>query len=208
MIVLTISCLSACSSSSSLPKHGFSDAATSQQLVTEELKNYGLVPPVPRTSAFEAQLLTHHPLTFAIYQEAMQALSTCASQTLPGLTVTFTAGTELPYMYDVSSSYNPQGNQEPPAIGPILGKCASEYSAEVEADWEIQNRTSGAALIPQRQEFVSCLRAAGVQISLNASYAQIHTLINTRGWGGNLSGSQQSAANNCLRQYAAFVSSL
>ncbi len=209
-LVILLAALAGCGAkspaSSSVPAGGFADAQTAQQLEVAELTNFGVNPPVVQTTAFENSLLQTKPLTFAIYVQAMQAMVKCSAQTLPGLTVKLVPGATLSYVYDLETDYS-----GPPSDVPalqVVGECAAKYSAAVEAAWQIQNRVSGAALVTQRQQFLQCVIAAGVQIPATATFAQIHSYFTKEGWASSLSAAQQRSAASCVHQFGAFLNSL
>ncbi len=167
-------------------------------------------PPV-MTTPYEERLLETHPITYAVYQEALHAFASCVKQKDPGTIVTFTPLQGTPYMDAVQFGYN--GPQLPPQTtnyNEVLptAVCYSEYAVAVAATWYRQNYLSGNILVAQRSSFLSCMRAAGVQISSTASFATIHSFFDSRAWFKNLSTAQNKAGTACEMKYGQFLSSL
>ncbi len=109
----------------------------------------------------------------------------------------------------VQFGYN--GPQLPPQttnFNEVSRYSYSEYAVGVAATWYRQNYLSGNTLVAQRSSFLSCMRAAGVQISATASFATIHSFFDTRAWFKNLSTAQRKAGGLCETKYGQFLSSL
>ena len=121
-----------------------------QQLALAEVSN-GMSPPKLEPAPFEQRLLAVHPLTYAIYREALSAMASCAERAMPGLIVTFSPNQGYPYLEDVDVSA-PQGSTTPGSPGgssstnqtiATMAICESQYSAQVEATWTLQDHHSG-----------------------------------------------------------------
>ncbi len=183
------------------------------QIETIDLKDMSgpsKAPPV-MTTPYEERLLETHPMTYAVYQEALHAFASCVTRKYPGTVVTFTPLQGMPYMDGIGGTYH--GPQLPPQttnfnkVSPFA-VCYSEYAVAVAATWYQQNYLSGNILVAQRSSFLSCMRAAGVQISSTASFATIHSFFDSRAWFKNLSTAQNKAGTVCEMKYGQFLSSL
>ncbi|MGD0287743.1 MAG: hypothetical protein ABSC31_15435 [Acidimicrobiales bacterium] len=181
-----------------------------------EVSEDGLHPALQPTT-FERRLLAEKPLTYASYQEALQAMGTCTERLLPGDTVTFDQNPLYPYLlYPTVSVTSGAGSRYGPGsrsriFGPIdraRAKCESEYSAQVEAEWILQNELSGSALIAEQTPFLRCVSAAGAKISTTASLDQIHALFDNLAWSLGLTAAEQHATDACIVKYATFLNSL
>ena len=137
--------------------------------------------------------------------------TSCVKLIYPGTVVTFTPLQGTPYMDGIGASYH--GPQLPPQTTNFnkvsrYTVCYSEYAVAVAATWYQQNYLSGNILVAQRSSFLSCMRAAGVQISSTASFATIHSFFDSRAWFKNLSTAQRKAGGRCETKYGQFLSSL
>ncbi len=126
------------------------ESSAIQQLALTEVSN-GMSPPKLEPAPFEQRLLAVHPLTYAIYREALSAMAACAEQAMPGLKVTFSPNQGYPYLEDVEASA-PQGSTTPGSAGgsstvnpmnATMAMCESQYSAQVEATWTLQDHDAG-----------------------------------------------------------------
>jgi hypothetical protein len=118
-------------------------------------------PPKLEPTPFERRLLAVHPLTYAIYRSALSAMGVCAERAMPGLKVTFGTNQLYPYLKDVEVSAGPPPKRSSPLprastttgtgrgmatirqMDATVAKCESEYSAQVEATWTLQNQHAG-----------------------------------------------------------------
>lgn len=205
--------LSGCSTSKQATGGPPPNPASVSQIETADLKILSgpyKAPPL-MTTPYEAKLLQTHPMTYSVYQEALHAFASCVDSKQPGDDVTFVPEPGLPYMDAIQTIYRgpplpPQTtnfNQLSPAV-----VCYSEYAVAVAATWQVQNYLSGNILVAQRSSFLSCMRAAGVQISSTASFATIHSFFDTTTWFKNLSSAQRKAGGVCETKYGQFLSSL
>ena len=203
----------ACGSSRQATGGPLPNPTSLSQLETADLKLMSgpyKAPPL-MTTPYEERLLETHPMTYAVYQEALQAFASCVTQKDPGTVVKFLPVPGLPYMDGIQFGYN--GPQLPPQTTNYhqvlpTAVCYSEYAVAVAATWYRQNYLSGNVLVAQRSSFLSCMRAAGVQVSADASFAEIHSLFDSRAWFKNLSAAGLKAAGVCETKYGQFLSSL
>jgi hypothetical protein len=131
------------------------------QLALAEVSN-GMSPPKLEPTPFERRLLAVHPLTYAIYRSALSAMGVCAERAMPGLKVTFGTNQLYPYLKDVEVSAGPPPKRSSPLprastttgtgrglattihqMDATVAQCESEYSAQVEATWTLQNQHAG-----------------------------------------------------------------
>jgi hypothetical protein len=153
----TSEALAAMSSGNSPPSTSSID-----QLALAEVSN-GMSPPKLEPTPFERRLLAVHPLTYAIYWSALSAMGACAERAMPGLKVTFGTNQDYPYLESVEVSAGawppPKGSSPLSRASTTTGtgrgmatirqmdatvaKCESEYSAQVEATWTLQNQHAG-----------------------------------------------------------------
>lgn len=183
---------------------------TAKGMALQEVYGDGLRPARLEPTPFERQLLAKRPLTYADYEEALQATAACTEREVPGVKVSFFRDTLYAYLL----GFKLQGGPAPGSSGGYgagqraLGKCASQYSAQVEAVWFLQNRLSGSAVFAEQVPFLHCVRAAGVTMSAHASLSQIQALFDSRSWAQGLSAVQKQAGDACVSRYARFLSSL
>ena len=205
--------LSGCSTSKQATGGPPPNPASVSQIETADLKILSgpyKAPPL-MTTPYEDKLLQTHPMTYSVYQEALHAFASCVDSKQPGDDVTFVPEPGLPYMDAIQTIY--RGPQLPPQttnfnqFSPVV-VCYSEYAVAVAATWQVQNYLSGNILVAQRSSFLSCMRAAGVQISSTASFATIHSFFDTTTWFKNLSSAQRKAGGVCETKYGQFLSSL
>ena len=170
----------------------------------------GMQPPHLEPTAFELRLLAEKPLTYATYLEALHALATCVADRYPGGVVKFSPDPYFSYLLAFAVGGGPppgpSGGFTP--VNYVAAKCDSQYAAQVQAAWTLQNQLSGSSLIAEQGPFLHCVISAGVKISSNASLDQIHSFFDTRGWGDQLAASQQAKADKCVTEYANFLTSL
>jgi hypothetical protein len=137
-------------------------ASAVDQLALAEVSN-GMSPPKLEPTPFERRLLANHPLTYGIYWSALSGMGACAERAMPGLKATFGTNQDYPYLENVEVSAGawppPKGSSPLPRASTTTGtgrrmatirqmdatvaKCESEYSAQVEATWTLQNQHAG-----------------------------------------------------------------
>lgn len=203
----------ACGSSGRAAGGPLPNPTSLSQLETADLKLMSgpyKAPPL-MTTPYEERLLETHPMTYAVYQEALSAFASCVTRKFPGTVVKFIPEQGTPYMDMVEvEGIGPGPTQQKPNFDQVSPNavCYSEYAVAVAATWFRQNYLSGNVLVAQRSSFLSCMRAAGVQVSADASFAEIHSLFDSRAWFKNLSAAGLKAAGVCETKYGQFLSSL
>lgn len=183
---------------------------------------------VPGPNAFQRAILANPTITFADYETAMEAATSCAESELPGLGVRLVprSADGRPEQFGLSISYAPgaaasstgtsssSATSSTVGVDPfaradqVLDDCLARYAFEVTARWQAEQTLSGSALAAVRPALLRCLIGAGVHISPSASDTAILRLLDTAGALSSLTAAQQHQVGQCEATYGQFVQSL